>query len=78
MLIARLCPHVFSCMGLRARGQCMRVARVAISRVTIPRVAHDKLHEVCIYIPRHEKRGSRKHVTGIFKDLSWCNAWTRV
>ena len=63
--------------GLRARGQCMRVARVAISRVTIPRVAHDKLHEACIF-DATRKRGSRKHVTGIFKDLSWCNAWTHV
>ena len=71
--------------GLRALGQRMRVelgvARVAISHVTIPRVAHDKLHEACIF-DTTRKRGSRKHerkhVTGIFKDLSWCNAWTRV
>ena len=34
--------------GLRARGQYMRVACVAISRVTIARVAHNKLHETCV------------------------------
>ena len=46
---------------------------MAISRVTIPRVAHNKLLETCMFHATR-KRGSCKHVTGIFKDLSWCNA----
>ena len=56
--------------GLRACGHYMHVARVAISRVTIPRVAHDELHETCMFHATR-KRGSRKHVMEIFKDLSW-------
>ena len=63
--------------GLHTRGHYMRVPRVAISRVTIARVAHDKLHETCMFHAMR-KRGSRKHVTGLFKDLSWCNACPRV
>ena len=50
--------------GLRARGHYMRVARVAISRMAIPRVAHDKLHETCMFHAT-KKCGSRKHVTGL-------------
>ena len=65
MLIARLWLHVFH--GYRARGRyIMCVPRVAIPLMTIPRVAHDKLHETCTYVPRHEKRGPHKHVTGLF------------
>ena len=59
--------------GLHAHGHYIRVACVAIPCVTIPRVAHDKLHAACMFHAMR-KRGSRKHVTGIFKDLSWCNA----
>ena len=63
--------------ALRARGHYMRIACVAILRVTIPRVAHNKLHETCMFHATR-KRGSRKHVTGLFKVLSWCNACSRV
>ena len=59
--------------GLRARDHYMRVAWMAISCVTIPCVAHDKLHETCMFHTMR-KRGSRKHLTGLFKVLSWCNA----
>ena len=40
------------------------VARVAISFVTIPRVAHDKLHETCMFHAMR-KRGPAKHVMGL-------------
>ena len=71
MLIVCLCPHVFECFmhDLRPRGHYMRVVRVAISCVTIPRMAHNKLHETCMFHATR-KRGSRKHVTGLFKVLS--------
>ena len=59
--------------GYRARGHYMCVPRVAIPRVTIPRMAHDKLHETCMFHTMR-KRGPRKHVTGLFKILSWCHA----
>ena len=54
--------------GLHARGHYICVACVAISRVTIPHVAHNKLHEMCMFHATR-KRGSRKHVTGLFKDF---------
>ena len=50
----------------------MHVPRVAISLVTIPCVAHDKLHETCMFHAT-SKRGPRKHVTGLFKVLSCCH-----
>ena len=59
--------------GLYARGHYMHVPRMGISRVAIPRVAHDKLHETCMFHATR-KRGARKHVMGLFKVLSWCHA----
>ena len=64
MLIARFWPIVFH--GYRARGHYMHVPLVAIPLVTIPRAAHDKLHETCMFHAM-SKHGPRKHVTGIFK-----------
>ena len=55
----------------------MRVPHVAIPLVTIPRVAHDKLHEMCM-LHATSKRGPRKHVTGLFKVLSCCHTYARV
>ena len=57
--------------GLRACGQYMCVACVAISRVTITCVAHNKLHETCMFHATR-KRGSRKHVAGLFKVVQLC------
>ena len=71
VLIARLWPHVFH--GYRARGHYMLVPRVAIPLVTIPCMVHDKLHKTCMFHAT-SKRGPRKHVTGLFKDLSCCHA----
>ena len=58
--------------GYRACGHYMRVPRVAISCVTIPRMAHDKLHGTCMFHATR-KRGPRRHVMGLFKVLSWCH-----
>ena len=51
----------------RACGHYMCVSRVAILLMTIPHVAHDKLHETCSYVPCHEKDGPHKHITGYLK-----------
>ena len=54
--------------GYRARGHYMCVPLMAITRVTIPHVAYDKLHETSMFRATR-KRDPRKHVTGIFKVL---------
>ena len=55
--------------GYRVSGHYMRVPRVAIPHVTI----HKKLHETCMFHATR-KRGPRKHITGLFKVLLWCQA----
>ena len=70
MLIACLWPHVFH--GYCARGHYMRVPRMAI-----PRVAHDKLLETCMFHATR-KRGPRKHLTGLFKVLSCYHVCPRM
>ena len=56
---------------------CVANIRMPAPCVTIPRAAHDKLHETCIFHATR-KCGPRKHVTELFKVLSCCHAWTRV
>ena len=65
MLIARLCPHMFHAWLLRAWPLYACSTR---GYSIIPRVAHNKLHEMCMFYAMR-KRGPRKHVMGLFKVL---------
>ena len=79
MLTARLCLNVFHSRLSRAWPVPhviilrMTIARMIIPCVTIPRVARDELHEMCIFHAMR-KHGPRSHVTGLFKYLSCCHA----
>ena len=61
----------------RVGGHYMHVPHMGIPRAAILHVAHDKLHETCMFnITR--KHGPPKHVMGFFKVLLCCHACTRL